>query len=117
MASLAVWWVFARNSPAWLFIAANAAGGMVALFVSPFFVPMTIGADPSRRAAMQSGAAQLFGGALGPFLASRIVSDSDVRGVLCLGAGLILAGMAGVAWLRFTASGEQAPLASVSREA
>jgi hypothetical protein len=116
-ASLVVWWIFGREGPSWLFIGANTAAGMAALFLSPFIVPMTIDADPSRRAGLQSGAAQLFGGALGPLLASFVVGDRDVRGVLWLGAGLLLAGLAGVAWLRFTASGAQPQLASVSREA
>jgi len=63
---------------------------------------MTIEADPSRRAAVQSGAAQLLGGAMGPLLASRLVSDQDVHGALWLGAGLMLAGLAVVAWLHVT---------------
>ena len=51
---------------------------------------------------MQSGAAQLIGGAMGPLLASQLVSDQDVHGALWLGAGLLLAGLAIVAWLHFT---------------
>ena len=35
-------------------------------------------------------------------MASFVVSDLDVRGVLWLGAGLLLSGLAGVAMLRFT---------------
>jgi len=101
--NLAVWTLFSQSLSAWLFILANAASGLVALFLGPFLVPMTIDADPSRRAAMQSGAAQLLGGALGPLLASLVVGDNDVRGVLWLAAGLLAAGFAGVAWLRFTA--------------
>jgi predicted MFS family arabinose efflux permease len=100
--SLVVWWLFAQHIPAWLFIGANAAAGFVALLLSPFLVPMTIEADPSRRAAVQSGAAQLIGGAMGPLLASRVVSDQDVHGALWLGAGMLLAGLAVVAWLHLT---------------
>jgi hypothetical protein len=100
--SLVVWWLFAQHIPAWLFIGANAAAGFVGLLLSPFLVPMTIEADPSRRAAVQSGAAQLIGGALGPLLASRVVSDQDVHGALWLGAGLLLTGLATVAWLHVT---------------
>jgi hypothetical protein len=100
--SLIVWWLFAQHIPAWLFIGANAAGGFVGLLLSPFLVPMTIDADPSRRAAVQSGAAQLIGGAMGPLLASRLVSDQDIHGALWLGAGLLLAGLAIVAWLHVT---------------
>jgi len=99
---LAVWWLFGLKIPAWLFVSANAAAGLMGLFLGPFIVPMTIEADPSRRAAVQSGAAQLIGGAMGPLLASMVVSDRDVHGVLWLGAALMLAGLASVGWLHFT---------------
>jgi predicted MFS family arabinose efflux permease len=100
--ALIVWWLFGQRIPAWIFVGANAAAGLTALFLSPFLVPMTIDADPSRRAAVQSGAAQLIGGAMGPLLASQVVSDANVHGVLWLGAGLLLAGLAIVAWLHVT---------------
>jgi hypothetical protein len=100
--ALLAWWLFGQRIPAWLFVGANAAAGLFGLFLSPFLVPMTIEADPSRRAAVQSGAAQLIGGALGPLLASQAVSDRDVHGVLWLGGGLALAGLAIVAWLHVT---------------
>ena len=99
---LAVWASFSQPLIAWVFIAANAASGLVGLFLGPFLVPFTIDADPSRRAAMQSGAAQLLGSALGPLLASQVVGDRDVRGVLWLAAGLLAVGFSIVAWLRFT---------------
>jgi predicted MFS family arabinose efflux permease len=100
--SLVVWWLFGQRIPGWLFIGANAVAGLTALFLSPFLVPMTIEADPSRRAAVQSGAAQLLGGAMGPLAAAMLVSDRDVHAVLWLGAGLLLAGLTVVAWLHFT---------------
>ncbi|MDB5480376.1 MAG: transporter [Caulobacteraceae bacterium] len=100
---LAVWAAFSQPLSAWMFIVANALGGLVGLFLGPFLVPMIIDADPSRRAAMQSGAAQLLGGALGPMLASQVVGDRDVHGVLWLAAALLAVGFSGVAWLRFTA--------------
>ena len=103
VASIAVYFVYGAASPAWLFVAATAFGGLVNLFLTPFLVPMTIEADPSRRAAVQSGAAQLFGAALGPLLASVVVSDRDIHGALYLGAGLLLTGMAMIAGLHFTA--------------
>ncbi len=101
---LGVWWVFSRHSPAWIFIAANASSGFMGLFLSPFLVPMTIDADPTRRAALQSGAAQLLGGAAGPWLASLLVGERGVHAVLWLSAALLLSGLAIVAWLRFTAA-------------
>jgi len=99
---LAVWWVLSLHSPGWVFIGANAFVGLTGLFLAPFLVPFTIEADPSRRAALQSGAAQLLGGALGPLLAGLVVSDANVHGALLLGAVMLLIGLAGVAALRFT---------------
>ncbi|HEX3918502.1 MAG TPA: hypothetical protein VHW60_14290 [Caulobacteraceae bacterium] len=101
-ANLVVWWLFGQHIPGWVFIAANALSGVTSIFLAPFLVPMTIEADPSRRAAVQSGAAQLIGGALGPALAAAVVSDANVHGALWLGAGLMLAGLATVGWLHFT---------------
>jgi len=103
------WWLLGQRIPGWLFVAANAAGGLTGLFLAPFLVPMTIEADPSRRAAVQSGAAQLLGGAMGPLIASRLVSDADVHGSLWLGAGLTMTGLAVVAWLHLTHLREPAP--------
>jgi len=100
--TLIVWWIFGNNEPGWLFITANGVWGLMTLFLAPFLVPFTIDADSSRRAALQSGAAQLLGGAIGPLTASLVVSDADVRGSLWLGAAILLVGLAGVAGLRFT---------------
>ena len=102
VASIAVFLVYLAAAPAWLFVLATAFGGLVNLFLTPFLVPMTIEADPSRRAAVQSGAAQLFGAALGPLLASVVVSDRNVHGALWLGATLLLIGMALITGLHFT---------------
>jgi hypothetical protein len=99
---LGCWALLGVHQPAWLFVADNAVAGVVGLFFAPFLVPMLIDADPSRRAAVMSGAAQLLGGALGPLLASLVVSDRDVRGVLWLGGALLLVGLSGVAALRLT---------------
>lgn len=100
--TLAGWWVFGQTPSAALFIATNFMLGLSSIFLAPFLVPMTIDADPSRRAAVQSAGAQLLGGAMGPLLASFVVGDRDVHGVLWLGAGLMLAGLAVVTWLRLT---------------
>jgi hypothetical protein len=100
--TLVVWLILGRPGPGWLFIAANGVWGLTSLFLAPFLVPFTIDADPSRRAALQSGAAQLLGGALGPLMASLFVSDAEVRGSLWLGGAMLLVGLAGVAGLRFT---------------
>jgi hypothetical protein len=100
---ISAWVVMAANTPAWLFIAANAWVGLVIVLVGPFLVPMTIEADPSRRTAMQSGPTQLLAGAMGPALSSLIVSDADVRGAVWLGIGLMLSGLALMGALHVTA--------------
>jgi hypothetical protein len=100
---LAVWAVFLSHPPGWAFVAANAAGGLMGIFMSPFLVPMTIEADPSRRAAVQSGGTQVLAGALGPFATSFVVADGDVHGAIFLGAFGLIVGMAMIAMLRFSA--------------
>jgi MFS family permease len=100
--SLGVWTLLGLRIPAWLFVADNVVSGVVAMTLAPFIAPLTIEADPSRRAALQSGAAQLLGGALGPLLSALVVSDHEVRGVLWLGSGLLSAGLAMIAWLHLT---------------
>ena len=103
IAFLITWAVYGFTEPSWLFVAVSGLYGFMLLLIGPFFVPMAIEADPSRRTAVQVGAAQILGGALGPLLAILSVSDANVRGVLFLGGGLVLSGLALVAWLHFTA--------------
>jgi hypothetical protein len=100
---IAAWTAFGFAAPAWLFIAANTLGGFVTVLMGPFLVPMTIEADPSRRAAVQSASAQVLSTALGPLCAAFLVSEKDVRGVIFLGAGLLLAGLALIAGLHVAA--------------
>jgi hypothetical protein len=104
-----IWALLGHAIPAWLFVGANIAGGLMGLFLAPFFTPMLIEADPSRRTAMQIGAAQLIGGALGPFLAAQVVSEHEARGVLWLGGGLLICGLAAVTWLHLTHRGADPP--------
>jgi hypothetical protein len=91
---LATWAVYAFHSPAWLFVGVTALAGLAAYVAGPFLVPMTVEADPSRRAAMQSGAVQLMAGALGPLLAALSVREHEIRGVLVLALVLQLIGIA-----------------------
>lgn len=87
---------------AWVFIGATATLGFIGIFMNPFLMPMSIEADPSRRAAVQGGAAELLGLAAGPLLASRVVSEHDVHGALLLGGCLIVLGVFIMAMLHFT---------------
>jgi hypothetical protein len=69
-----------------LYLLTSGVFGFLWLFSLPFMVPMVIAADPTRRAAVLVGGAELAGGSLGPLLASFVVSDVDVRGALGFGA-------------------------------
>jgi hypothetical protein len=69
-----------------LYLLTSGVFGFLWLFSLPFMVPMTIAADPTRRAAVLVGGAELAGGSLGPLFASFVVSDTDVRGALGFGA-------------------------------
>jgi hypothetical protein len=90
----ATWATYALHAPAWLFVGVTGLSGLAAFIAGPFLVPMTVEADPSRRAAMQSGAVQLLAGAFGPLLASQAVSNANVHGALILAVVLQAAGLA-----------------------
>ena len=83
----------APPSPA-TFVAATAAFGFLWLFILPFQITIAIAADPSRRAALLIGGAQLTGSSLGPLLAGILIGEKDVGRVLLFGAGCAIAGMA-----------------------
>jgi len=100
--TIAVYGIYAFHDPAWLFIGATTLLGFVGVLANAFFVRMTIDADPSRRTALQQGAAQFFGGALGPLLAALVVGEANVHGALALGGTMVIAGIGLVAWLHFT---------------
>ena len=115
--TLAGWAVFGFTAPGYLFIAANALVGFTTLFVNPFIVPMTIEADPSLRAAMQTAGAQVLGGALGPLFASFVVGASEMHGVLWLGTAMMFAGLAIVTGLHMVARNERAGSAGSAERA
>lgn len=81
--------VLASSPSAPVFMAAVAAFGFLWLFVLPFHTVLLIRMDPSRRAAMQLGAAQLLGSSAGPLAASLLVGDSDAAGAMRLAAGCL----------------------------
>ena len=91
--------VYAVDAPAWLFVGASGMVGFFSLLVMPFFVSLTIKADPSRRAAVQLGAAQLLGGALGPVLASVFVRGEEVRSPLIVSGVLLGISLATIFYL------------------
>ena len=74
------------------FIGMTAFSGIVAMFVSPFLLPMLINADPSRRAALQAPGAQLLSGGLGPFAAAAAVQRGGMSLMLQISSALLIAG-------------------------
>jgi len=78
------------------FVVATAAFGFLWLFALPFQIPIVIAADPSRRAALLIGGAQLTGSSLGPLLAGVLIGDRHVAHVLWFGAVCAIAGVAGL---------------------
>jgi hypothetical protein len=104
--------VYALRAPAWLFIGVAGLTGLAAFVSGPFLVPMTVEADPSRRAAMQSGAVQLLAGAFGPLLASLAVSNHNVHGVLILAVALQGVGLTVATVLHRVALAERAKAAA-----
>lgn len=91
---LGIWTVWALPVSGWVFIASDGVAGFLYMLMLPFLVPMAIEADPSRRAAVLSGAAQVLAGAMGPLASSFVVSDGNTHGALYLGGALIVSGTA-----------------------
>jgi hypothetical protein len=85
------------------------------MLAGPFLLPMTIEADPSRRATMQSGAVQLLAGAFGPLLASFTVGEGSAHGVLYLGGVLLLLALAVITGLHWVARSERGRALAVAR--
>ncbi|WP_332764362.1 MFS transporter [Phenylobacterium sp.] len=77
-----------------LFIGLVAVFGFLWLFVLPFHTALLIGIDPSRRAAMQLGTAQLLGSSAGPLAASLLVGDTDVGAAMKFAAACLAAALA-----------------------
>ena len=72
------------------FLVLSGAFGFLWLFVLPFLVPMVIEADPTRRAAVLIGGAQVLGGSFAPFIASLLVTTTDARGALLFSAACMI---------------------------
>ena len=75
------------------FVAATTAFGFLWLFVMPFQLPAVVAADPTRRAAVLIGGAQLVGSSLGPFAAGLLIGDADVAPILWFGAACLVVGV------------------------
>jgi predicted MFS family arabinose efflux permease len=105
-AILAVLW--SGPGPA-LFMGAVALFGFLWLFALPFQTLLLIQADPTRRAAMQLGTAQLLGSSFGPLAASMVVADGDVRRAIALSAVLLFAAVGLISLLAASGRSPAAP--------
>jgi MFS transporter, DHA1 family, inner membrane transport protein len=86
--------LFAVTSSPMLFILGAAIFGFLWLFAMPFQIPLVMAADPSRRAALMIGGAQLIGSSLGPLSAGLLVGGNDVSPVPVLAAASMIGGVA-----------------------
>ena len=105
---LGIWTLWALPISGWVFVVSDGFAGFLYMLMLPFLVPMAIEADPSRRAAVLSGAAQVLAGAMGPLASSFAVGKGDMHGALYLGAGLIVSGTAMMAGMHAIAQRERA---------
>lgn len=73
-----------------MFLVLAGTFGFLWLFVLPFLVPMVIEADPTRRAAVLIGGAQVLGASFGPFVASLLVTTTDSRAAIIFGGACMV---------------------------
>ena len=73
-----------------MFLVLSGAFGFLWMFVLPFLVPMIIEADPTRRAAVLIGGAQVLGCSFGPFVASMLVTEIDARAAITFGGACLV---------------------------
>ena len=90
VANLVLLAVMGLATSATAYVGATAVFGLLWLFAMPFMVPLVMAADPSRRAAVLIGGAQLIGASLGPLAASFLVTDANVAPVLWFGAAALV---------------------------
>jgi hypothetical protein len=66
------------------------------MFIPPFQMPLLIGFDPSLRTAMLIGSAQLLGSAVGPLLASLVISNDRILAAGWAAVGCMLLSVLGL---------------------
>jgi len=89
IATIAAYAVLAAQPPPAVFVAAFAVASFSGMALGTWLFSFLIEADPSRRAAAVSAAAQLTGSALGPVIAGAAVGGGDPRLALAIGAAMV----------------------------
>lgn len=92
-----------------VFVAAILLFGFLWTTSLPLFFPLLVAVDPTRRAAMLLSGAQLLGGSAGPIVTGLFATETNVRPVPVVSAGLFLATIVAVGLSR--AARRPAPLA------
>lgn len=108
-ANVAVFLVLGAHPSETMFFVSLAVFGFAWMFALPYQTQLLIELDPSRRAAMQIGAAQLLGSSCGPLAAAMIVGDGHVERALQLSLGLTALALVLVALLMFSSKRAVAP--------
>jgi predicted MFS family arabinose efflux permease len=99
---LVTWSIYLFHPTAAEFIAATAANGTITFFAMPYMYPLAVAADSSRRAALQSGPAQLLGVSIGSVAAAWAVDACGVDAVPYISAALLLLAMTIILILQLT---------------
>jgi MFS family permease len=94
LAAVVIAYAFTQSVSLPLFWLMSLASGFLLLFVTPWQIAMTVAADSTRRTALLTPAAQLFGGALGPAGASFFVTGDDYRPIALFAGASALVSLA-----------------------
>lgn len=94
LAAVLIAYAFTQSVSLPLFWLMSLASGFLLLFVTPWQIAMTVAADSTRRTALLTPAAQLFGGALGPAGASLFVTGADYRPIAVFAGASALVSLA-----------------------
>jgi hypothetical protein len=97
---LASYGVYLSVANPWVFALCAGVTGYAGMLVTPFFVPMSLDADPTRRTATMAGGAQLLGAAMGPLAAAG--ATGHIEGVLGLSALWVVISVSVASWLSAT---------------
>ena len=93
MLATAVYAVYLAGPNLLVFVLATGATGFGGMLLTPFFIPLSVAADPSRRAASMGGGAQLLGGAAGPLAAAGLASRPEAIVILSIGWIVVAVGV------------------------
>ena len=98
-ASVAAWFASYLNDSLTVFVGICAVFGFVWMFLMPFHVRLALRVDPSGRLAVFGAGLQLLGSALGPLVASVVVSQDDAAPAATVSMGFAITSVVAVVLL------------------